>query len=1079
MSHTLAIVSNHDASPGPTSQRFMRWVVSHHRVVLGAWLLAAIGLFLAAPPFVDVAVKDPSSFLPADAPVVEGAVLVEEGWPDSAEVEVVVVATRDGEPLTDADRAYLAELVEELDPDDGTVDGITTLSSPLDANDPVAEALASEDGQALLLTVGLEPAPFSPASDEIVDEIRTTIDDLGPPEGLEVGTTGISSIGADQNDVIAKATSQTSVLSAVLVLGILLLIFRSPVTPMVPLVTVGLAMVVAQSIVSLLAQAGMEVTDLYESVATVVIFGAGTDYGLFMVSRYREQTGGHADVGNPPVGLVTTAAALVVVITGSAGTTIVGFASQSVADFGLFRTLGPALAIAMAVALLAGLTLGPALIRLFGDKLYWPRAPKPAPVAGGAGDEPPSLAGSPDDQDTVIARVADHVRRHPGRTAVAVGGFLALLASANGLTELTRDELEQLPADAPAVQAFRAAEDHFPSGELNPLQIVIDDPDDDVDSAAAMRALGVASTNLLLLDGVDSVRSLALPTSGAVPEQYRSQGDPLEALGQLPDQLGEAAEGAQQLEEGVAEVERGTGQLSTGLTQLAAQLPAASDGADQVAAGAEEALTGARQLLDGARTARDGADELAAGADDLATGLVEARDGARQLRDEVAAPAEASISDAVDALNDFTIGRSDPNYLDAIEAAGETFGLLTGRYPEGHPLAGERVRDDYDGLTASLDELAGGLSEAVPGARALADGSSELATGLDELVTGLEELVAGLEQLADGSGDLASGLQEAVDGTAQLRAGADDLDAGVSNELAPGAGELAAGLTEGAEALDPTTMTALQDLLGGDQPFLVTAGLLEDPTIREQLTVFTTDDGTMTRLFLPPTTGPYDPASLELVSEAVEIVERSLESSPLDDATVRATGTTAFAVGMADAVERDVPIIALAVVLGLLLVMGLLLRSAVAPIYMVASVLLSYGAALGVATLIFQVGFGDSGLVWYVPSFLFVLLIALGVDYNIFLIGRAREEAEHTDTRTAIRRAVVATGPTITTAGVILVGTFSVLAMAPLQGLRHLGVAAAAGILIDTFIVRPLLVPAVATLLGRLSWWPDPRWKRA
>lgn len=1062
----------------------MRWVVSHHRWVLGAWVVAALGLFLAAPPFAEVAVRDPASFLPEDAAVVEGAELIQEGWPESARVDLVVVAARDGGELTDRDRAYLSGLIDALDPTTGRVDGIEAITSPLDPDDPVAESLASPDGQALLVTVGIEPAPFSPPSDDVVSEIRAVIGDLDPPDGLEVGTTGINAIGADQNEVIAEATSQTSILSAVLVLGILVLIFRSPVTPFVPLLTVGFAMVTAQSLVSLLAQAGLEVTDLYESVATVVIFGAGTDYGLFMVSRYREQTQGRADVGTPPVGLVTTAAALVTVITGSAGTTIVGFASQSVAEFGLFRTLGPALAIAMAVALAAGLTLGPALIRLFGDKLFWPRRPDPAPVAGGSDDAPPPLEDVEDAATGpgtgVAARVADLVNRRPGRVALATGGALALLATAATTVDLSRDELEQLPDDAESVVAFRTAEEHFGSGELNPFQLVIDDPDDAVDSPAAMRALGVASTNLLLLDGVDSVRSLALPTSGAVPEEVAGAGgSPADQLQALPDQIGEAAEGADELEQGVGRVGEGTSRLATGLDQLAAELPSAADGADQLAAGAEEALTGARALLDGARQARDGAEELAAGAQQLTDGLAEARGGATQLRDEVAAPAEAAISDAVESLNDFTVGRTDPEYLNAIESAGETFGLLTGRFPEGHPRAGEQVRPGYDGLTASLDELAGGLGEGLAGARALADGADELAAGLDELVGGLEELVSGLEQLADGAGELASGVEEARAGVVELARGADELDQGVSTQLAPGAGELSQGLSEGAQALDPETVEQVQDLLGGEGPFVLTAAMLDEPGLRDQLSVFLAEEASTTRIFLAPTTGPYDPASLDLVDESVEVVQRSLQSSPLEDATVRPSGTTAFAVGMADAVERDVPITALAVILGLLLVMGLLLRSAVAPLYMVASVLLSYAAALGITTLVFEGLLGDSGIVWYVPSFLFVLLIALGVDYNIFLIGRAKEEAERSDSRTAIRDAVVATGPTITTAGLILVGTFSVLALAPLQGLRHLGVAAASGILIDTFVVRPLLVPAIATMLGRFNWWPDGRWRRA
>ena len=1089
------------SQPSATDRRsraFVRWVISHYRLVLGGWLLLAVGLSIVAPPFADVAVRDNSAFLPADAPVVEGSLLVEEGWPDNAaRADLVVVAARDDGPLTSGDDTYLSSLATALDPEAGRVDGIVALNSPVDPDNPIADSLRSPDGQSALLTMELRDAPYSDAADTTVAAIREVIDSTGTPEGLEVGTTGISAIGADQNAVINRTTGQTTILSVVLVSIILLLIFRSPVTPLVPLVTVGVALAVAQGVVSLLAAAGLQVSDLYESFATVIIFGAGTDYGLFMVSRYAEETNGYADRGNPPKGLVTTAAALVVVITGSAGTTIVGFASQSVAEFGLYRTMGPALAIAMAVALVAGLTLAPALIRLFGGLLYWPRRPKPRPVMGGSelrpivggsdhvlvppppgapASPPPSVdegsSKSPLAGGAVMIRIAGLVRSRPGRVAVVVGAGMLGLAALATLTSITRDDLAELPVDSPSVVGFALAERHFAPGELNPITIVIDDPDDPVDSAEALDALAVASTNLLRLDGVASVRSLALPTSGELPEDADSA---LADLQQLPAQVDQAAAGAAELSAGVADVGAGTGELASGLDQLAAELPAASSGAGQIAAGANEALAGARALLDGARQARDGARDLAAGAGELSAGLVAARDGSADLRDQVAAPAEASIAVAADSLDGFSIGRTDPRYVEAAEAVGETFALLTGRYPPQHPQAGDPVDPAYPGLTASLDGLATGLGDAVQGAGAVSDGATELAAGLDELVAGLESLIAGLEQLAAGAGDLSAGVNEAVAGASALADGAEELDAGVTGQLATGADQLATGLSDGAAALEGAP---LDELLGGDGPFVLTAGMLADPVLREQLRVFIADDHHRTRLFVAPTTGPFEPESLALVDEAVEVVARSLQSSPLGDATIRPTGSTAFAVGIGEAADRDFPVIAMAVVIGLLLVMGGLLRSVVAPIYMVASVLLSYTAAIGVTTLIFQVIGGAEGLVWWVPSFLFVLLVALGVDYNIFLIGRAREEAEDGDTKDAIATALTATGATITSAGIILVGTFAVLALAPLQGLRQMGVAAATGILLDTFIVRTLLVPAVATLLGRLNWWPSARWRR-
>ena len=164
------------------------------------------------------------------------------------------------------------------------------------------------------------------------------------------------------------------------------------------------------------------------------------------------------------------------------------------------------------------------------------------------------------------------------------------------------------------------------------------------------------------------------------------------------------------------------------------------------------------------------------------------------------------------------------------------------------------------------------------------------------------------------------------------------------------------------------------------------------------------------------------------------------------------------------------------VVIGLLLC--LVIRSLIAPLYLIASVALSYFAALGLACIIFIKIGGASGLTFILPFLMFIFLLALGEDYNILVMSRIREEAQHLPLREAVSRAVGATGSTVTSAGLVLAGTFSVFA---LVGGRQsggsqivdVGIGLALGILMDTFIVRTVLVPCTVVLLGRWNWWPS------
>ena len=156
-----------------------------------------------------------------------------------------------------------------------------------------------------------------------------------------------------------------------------------------------------------------------------------------------------------------------------------------------------------------------------------------------------------------------------------------------------------------------------------------------------------------------------------------------------------------------------------------------------------------------------------------------------------------------------------------------------------------------------------------------------------------------------------------------------------------------------------------------------------------------------------------------------------------------------------------------------LIILTLLLRAIVAPLLLIATVVLSFGTALGVSTLVFQHLFGWAGEDSGFPLFVFVFLVALGIDYNIFLMTRVREEAVHVGTRRGALIGLSATGGVITSAGLVLAGTFAALGTLPLVALAETGLAVALGVILDTFVVRSILVTALNIDFGRHLWWPS------
>ena len=209
-------------------------------------------------------------------------------------------------------------------------------------------------------------------------------------------------------------------------------------------------------------------------------------------------------------------------------------------------------------------------------------------------------------------------------------------------------------------------------------------------------------------------------------------------------------------------------------------------------------------------------------------------------------------------------------------------------------------------------------------------------------------------------------------------------------------------------------------------------------------------------------------------TEAQETVDRVREVvHEVPDADALVGGNTAIALDIFRASERDSQVIMPLILVAVFLILILLLKSIVAPLILVATVVLSFGAALGASALIFEHVFGFAGVDTAFPLFVFVFLVALGIDYNIFLMTRVHEEAQRVGTRRGALIGLAATGGVITSAGLVLAGTFAVLATLPVVAFAEIGFTVAFGVLLDTLIVRSILVTALNLDVGRWMWWPS------
>jgi len=388
-----------------------------------------------------------------------------------------------------------------------------------------------------------------------------------------------------------------------------------------------------------------------------------------------------------------------------------------------------------------------------------------------------------------------------------------------------------------------------------------------------------------------------------------------------------------------------------------------------------------------------------------------------------------------------------------------------------------------DKSTLSVSSQLAGLSKSVQDGtaqlqQAIASGSGSSASGsaalLQKAASGLLDVYSYLTQLAGAYPQVLTdpSYQRCVAALATLAkaagvspsagsAGAgssapsDVTSSTISSEIVPALDQLATGLSSLSTGFAAQSGTQM----------LPSIYLKNNEGLKALHDAYVSSDGTAARFQVVLSVGPYTPGALT----AVAALRQTLTTVGVSGAV---EGTSAILLDLRDASNRDMTRTIVFVLAGIFVVLLLLLRAIVAPIYLILTILLSYTATLGVVRILFVNILGAAGLTWWVPIFMFVMLVALGMDYNIFLIGRVKEEARKRGTRAGTQVALAKTGGIITSAGIIMAGTFASMMSASILGLLQIGFAVAFGVLLDTFVVRTTVVPAIIVLLKRWSWWP-------
>jgi RND superfamily putative drug exporter len=485
-----------------------RLAARHPWPVCAAWLLAGLAAALLAPSWDGNAQDDDVRFLPARCESVRGYQLLGEAFPQDVFASRIVFALERPGGLSDADLKVvdgLAAAVDRLRADEPALQ-ITGVRSPRDAF--IGSRLVSADRRCALLQVSLATPYLAIQTRATVDRaeqiLRARLAEAGP-DAPALYVTGPAGVGRDLTSAGADSLESTTLATVLLVVVILLLVHRAPLMALIPLATIAGSVFVALKLLALCTLVpGFHLMQISRVFAVVMLYGAGTDYCLFLVARYREEL----SRGRTPAEAVSRSVSFVGgALAASAATVVCGLGLMGLAEFAKVRCGGPAIAVSLVVALAASLTLAPALLRILGPVAFWP-------------GRIPSLRAEPDRPlpakgEGFWGPVSRFVIDRP---ALVWGGAVALLLPlalvGMGVRANYRATSELSPTSS-SVRGLEVIQRHFTAGEVGPITVLLEGTHD-WQSPEGRAVVGHLSQGFTFLDNVAEVRSLTQPLGSPV-----------------------------------------------------------------------------------------------------------------------------------------------------------------------------------------------------------------------------------------------------------------------------------------------------------------------------------------------------------------------------------------------------------------------------------------------------------------------------------------------------------------------------------------------------------------------------------
>ena len=1122
----------------------MRFIKNHVGSLIAWILIVVISIFML--PNVNQLTREHSTIsLPANVQS-EVASTIGNHWGhhQNNTYQVVAVFNNQDGAMSKSDQKNVNQTIRYLKRHKSEL-GIKSMLTPYE-NSATKKNLISKDKTTELVQLNV-------SKKKSVSNINKQLTKAVKTDGIRTYITGADILQDDFSGAIQEGIKKTEVISVIFIFIVLVLVFRSPIVPLISLLTVGVSFITAFSIVTnLVKNFNFPFSNFTQVFMVIVLFGIGTDYNILLYDRFKANLGNGMDKFEAAKNAQWNAGKTILM---SGSSILIGFSALGLARFSVYKSAA-GVAVGVAVLLIVLLTLNMFFMTTMGKTMFWP-----VKTFNGESESP------------FWRFLSKHSLAHP---IIALVLVLAALSPFyfTYQNKLNYDDTAEIADSTPSKQGFLIVQKHFSKGTAEPATLYIKS-NHTLDNEKDLKLIDQLTEQIKHTKGVKTVASVTQPSGSKIKKLYvNSQMKTVNngvstarnGLGklsagsqQMTNGLNSAATGTNQLNSGINSAATGANQLTSGLAQLSSGGNQMTNGLNQLSAGSQQLVNGMNQMSQQLSSQLTGAN--ASQLQQLESGLPQINNGIQQLNSalqsagtsidttgiqsnlqNVASQAQiigsqleqagntlksiqgsagSSSSASLDSvMTQFKAAESQANLNDQqkavmegamqqilsgiqsqiasqtnsqtsalasqlqsvaqnLQTAGNADKSLAGSLQNvaGSSSSLQNLNTQVATLKAQVAQLAQASNVALPGAvsalQQLTSGLNQIQSALGQGTNALGQLNTGINKLAAASPQLSNGINSAYSGSQQLSAGMGQLSAGSlqlntginklaqsSPQITNGLNQLNSGLGEGQSYL-----TGLQKSAAAET-FYIPKSVLHSKTFKPAIDNYMSSNRKITKITIVFDTNPSDEKATKDAENISNMARKSLKGTALSNATVAMGGQSSRINDIKNTASGDFVRTAAIMLIGIGIALMLITHSLLQPVYILGSLLLAYISSLSINHWLVGIFMHRSMLAWNTPFFSFIMLIALGVDYSIFLMTRYREIDENKYLPgERIYYACAIIGTVVISAAIILSGTFAALIPSGIPTLIEVAMTVIVGL-----IILVIILPIVMTSTIYLSY---------